>query len=338
MSKKVSIIILNWNGKKWLDNCIDSLINQTYKNIEIVFVDNNSSDDSVEYVKSKWPKVKVVLLDDNYGYAKGNNIGVDAASGEIVFILNNDTKLFPDCVEHLVNSFELNTLLIPTQLVGDFNSDLKDTELKILRGNGMDIFGYPYGVTNYLEQKIFYVDGAALFILKEDFKKLGGFDEELFMFQEDIDLSWKARLFGYKFKICENAKLYHFSGGSALGGMNKAKEKYKITPFRRYHNEKNIIRNIFKNYSYMTIAFVFPVLFCIHFIEFLLFLITNHLDLAKAYLNAYTWNIKNINDTFSKRHEIQSQRKISDKEIFRNCYFRYSKLTALIRLGLPQLK
>lgn len=333
---KVSLIILNWNGKKWLDDCLNSCINQSYKNLEIIFADNNSSDDSVEYVRKNWPSIKLVVLDENYGFALGNNKAVEYASGEFIVFLNNDIKLYPDFVEKLVMSIEPDTILIPKQLVGDFSKGEVDS--KIFMGNGVDIFGYPYGVVDYSKQKVFYADGAALSIYKKDFLSLGGFDEKLFMFQEDIDLSWRARLIGIKIKTCPEAKLFHYSGGSAQGGSAYKAERYTVTSFRRYHNEKNVLRNILKNYSLLFAIPILLVLFVLHFFEALTLLCLNKTDLVRCYLNAYIWNIKNLGDTLSYRAKVQANRKVSDMTIIKNMYLSYSKITAIIRLGLPNFK
>ncbi len=329
----VSIIIVNWNGKKWLEECYTSIFKQTYKNIEAILVDNNSQDDSTSYTQTKWPQVKIVQLDKNYAYAGGNNRGAENSKGEYLFFLNNDTKLFPDCIEKLIKHKNEGEVIAPKQLVGDFNNPNK----AIMLGNGADIFGYPFGVPDFTKQKVFYADGAALFILSEVFKILGGFDEKLFMFQDDIDLSWKARLAGYKIIKCPEAQLYHFSGGSAPGGSSAKKEKYTLSEFRRFHNEKNIIRNILKNYSWIFALPLLAVLLVIQLLEIMALVLLGGYKIALCYPKAYWWNLLNIRDTLRARIFIQSKRKINDFDILKNMYLSYSKLTALYRLGKPAI-
>ena len=101
----VSIIIVNYNGKRWLKACFDSLYRQTYKNFEIIFVDNASKDNSVEFVKENYKKVKVIVNKDNLGFASGNNAGLKEAKGDFVLILNNDTWVKEDLLEKLLQSF-----------------------------------------------------------------------------------------------------------------------------------------------------------------------------------------------------------------------------------------
>ncbi len=329
----VSIIIVNWNGEKWLNTCFETIYAQTYHDFEILLVDNNSGDNSVEYTKKEWPLVKVIELDQNYAYAGGNNRGALHAKGELLLFLNNDTKLFPDCLERLVDKHKSGSITIPLQLVGEFSSNLH-TEFM---GNGVDIFGYPYGISDREQQKVFYADGAALFLEKSLFFELGQFDEKLFMFQEDIDLSWKARITGIEITTCPNAKLYHFSGGTAPGGNSTGKDKYSLSEFRRFHNEKNIIRNILKNYSLMLAIPILGTLMFIHAIEIIGLTLFGGYKLALCYLRAYWWNISNLQDTMAMRRFIQTKRVLSDFDIIGNMYFRYSKLTAILRLGKPNL-
>lgn len=106
MNLKISIMVLNWNGKKYLKDCFTSLENQTYSNFEIVLIDNGSKDGSLEYVKSNFPEVKILALGKNLGFAEGNNKGIKSAKGKYVFILNNDTKVDKNCLEKLVEVAE----------------------------------------------------------------------------------------------------------------------------------------------------------------------------------------------------------------------------------------
>ena len=100
----VSLIIVNWNGKKWLRNCLDSVYSQNYKNFEVIFVDNASTDDSVDFVKDNYPETKIIQNEDNYGFAKGNNIATRIAKGKYLFFLNNDTKVGKNFLTELVKS------------------------------------------------------------------------------------------------------------------------------------------------------------------------------------------------------------------------------------------
>lgn len=324
MSKpKVSIIILNYNGLNFLKECLPTVKQQTYENIEIIVTDNNSNDTSQDYIKSL-DEVTLIRNKDNFGYSKANNIAAKKATGEFLFFLNNDTKLFKDTIENLVECYKNNTLVTPTQIIENAESKFEYT------GNGMDVFGYPYGVLKD-RQKVFYVDGAAIFIKKKDFFEIGKFDEELFIFQEDVDLSWRAQIQGYKIITCKKAKLYHFSGGVVPGGAYK-NGTYRSSYFRRYLNEKNVLRNMIKNYSLFMLLIFLPLLVIIHSIEIIILLFLKQTKVIRCYVDAYIWNIKNIKNTLRYRSLIQKKRKVSDFYLIKKMYFKYSKYTAYKRI------
>src|SRR5687768_16498981 len=115
MKGLVTIIVLNYNGKEFLKDCISSIKKQTYKKIEVLVTDNNSTDGSLEYL-AKLSFVRVLKHKKNYGYAKANNLGALAAKGEYIFFVNNDTKLFKDCIKKLVASYEEGTIVAPAQI------------------------------------------------------------------------------------------------------------------------------------------------------------------------------------------------------------------------------
>lgn len=327
---KVSIVILNYNGLPFLKGCLKTVRSQTYKNIEIIVVDNNSTDGSQRYIRRQ---SDVVLIEnpENYGYARANNIGVKKATGEFVLILNNDTELNPNTIEELVNCYEEKSILSPLQL----NLKNKHKSEVLCLGMGVDIFGYPYDI-KLNPNKIFYADGAAIFMKKKDFVKIGGFDEKLFIFFEDTDLSWRARLYGYQIKQCITSVVYHYGGGYLEYGENK--KKYVTSKFRRYQNEKNAIRNIIKNYSIPLVIPLLLILFPIHLFEILFLIITGNRTVVKCYYDAYLWNIKNIDDTLKFRRNVQSKRLVSDLEILKSMSLFYQKLLALIKYGTPEFK
>ncbi len=330
---KVSIIILNYNGLRFLEACFASIKNQTYKNIETILVDNASDDESCEYVR-KFDWVKLVCNDKNYGYAEANNLATEQASGEFLLFLNNDTEVFPDMVEKLIESYEEKTIVSPEQILLVNKENGKGG----MAGVGVDVFGYAYG-TKPKETRVFFADGAAIFIRKKDFVELGMFDAKLFMFQEDIDLSWRAQLMEYKIVSCWQAKFYHYGGGSITGGAVKdRKENYQISYYRYYLSERNTLRNILKNYSWLFLIIILPSFFLIKFLEILFLLFILKFRVVRCYFNAYYWNIVNFGDTLRYRRQIQAKRKIGDWQLFKKMYWSYAKLKALYLLGLPKFK
>lgn len=330
---KVSIIVLNYNGLSFLKKCVDSIQKQSYSSIEIVLADNNSTDGSVEHAE-KQKRIVVVKNKENYGYVKANNIAAKIATGKFLFFLNNDTELFPDTIEKLVNNFQEKAILTAHQIPPWKKEDVGSS------GAGMDIFGYPYVIDDIKKMKVFYADGAMFFIKKSDFIDMGMFDEELFIFQEDIDLSWRAQIHGYTIKSCWDAHLYHFSGGTVLGGgagKNKA-PIYTSSYIRRYLNEKNILRNILKNYSFPLCVGILLLLVCLHIVEIIGLLFLLQAKAAQCYIKAYWWNITHLGNTLHLRKKIQASRVVSDWALMKRMYWSYSKVNALLKLGIPAFK
>ncbi len=329
--RKVSIITANYNGEKWLKDWLPSVFNQKYRKIEVIVVDNNSSDQSISYIEKNYPEVRILKNKVNNGFAKANNQGALKARGEFLFLLNNDTKLFSNTITELVKTYKPKSILTAYQI------SMRDKKTG-RAGAGSDIFGYPYVEINIPQTKIFYADGAALFIKKEDFIDIGMFDDELFMFQEDIDLSWRAQIMGYQIIPCLNAKLYHYFGGTAEMKF-KSGNKYTSSYFRRYLNERNVIRNILKNYSFPLIIFILIMMSILHIIEVLFFLLMRQFKVAECYIKAYVWNIQNIKNTLEfRRAKVQKRRTVSDFTLMKRMYFFYAKLKILPRVGIPDFQ
>lgn len=330
---QISIILLNFNGKKYLKRCLDSIENQTFKNFEVIIIDNGSTDNSKNEIWKKYSHYQIIDNPTNLGFAKANNAGVALARGEYLFFLNIDTHLKKDCLEKLMAAAKEEEIFNPCQMSYD------EKEF-ISCGVGLDIFGYPYSLEkNFLDPKQvpFYADGAALFISKDFFNFLQGFDESTFLFHEDIDLSWKARLVGKEIIRIPEAVVFHVSGGILEGGAIKGKE-YITNHFRRYLGERNNIRNLLKNYSLTTLLWILPLYWLINLGEILFFTLTFNFRAVWGYLKAWLWNLTYLPDTISKRREIQPKRKVSDWEIQKKMLHSSAKFKIFLKIGGPKFR
>lgn len=326
----VSIIIVNFNGKKWLKACLDSIYLQTHKNFEIILVDNASTDDGLEIVKLNYPKVTIIQNNKNVGFGKANNLGTKKAKGEILFFLNNDTVLENDTLRKLIQFKIKNHLNITGPKILNYTGK----EFHHGKKRSIDYTGYlGYG------KKTFYIDGCALMINKNDFENLGGFDEKYFIYSEEIDLCWRAHLYGMKVEICNATSIKHYSG--ATGGSTNyegIKGKHIVSVARRYEVEKNNLRNVLKNYKWINLLWVLP-LFVIQSIgESIIYILTGNLRVCESICQAYWWNIVNFPDTLKHREIIQQKRVIGDDKILRLMSFRLNKLRAFISIGVPKFK
>ena len=336
----VSIITPAYNNIKFSEKYFESVNNQTYKNIEVIYSDQSAKDGTYVDAVPKLQCGKILKVNVDEGCAAGNNRCVGQASGKFVFLLGPDTKMEPDCVENLVKIAltDENKVYAPRQMSYDGSVFLSC-------GIAADIFGYP--ARTYTKdgkkqlKKIFYADGTGVFMTRENYIKIGMMDEGTYLYTEDVDLSWKANLLGLTVVPVSNSVIYHWSGGS-IGGMGdfiKDLSGYETKVGRRFMVERNIIRNIIKNYSWWNVPWVLALYMSINFFEFLALIMTGQFESAvKSYISAYIWDIKNIRSTLKKRQQIQSIRKVGDWEMLKRMYFVPSKFLALLELGVPRVR
>lgn len=329
MKIEISILTVSYNSARFLTDYFESIIKSNFfKNgkVEIILYDGGSNDDSVKII-NEYKKIYnniSIFCGDNIGFAGANNLLADRARGEFLFILNPDVKLEINCLNALTNNAHKNNgIIVPMQRLFDGSF--------LSHGTGMDIFGYPCRAN----KKFFYADGAAIFIKKDIFDKLGKFDTDYFMFQEDVDLSWRAHLMAIPLYRDDEVIVYHYSGGSIEGGAIKD-GKLKTNYFRRYLGERNILTNLLKNYSLPNLIWVLPTSLIINFFEIFLYLLLFKPKVSFCYIKAYWWNIKNLHKILQKRKLIQTQRIKSDADLLKKMYWSSSKFKILLEIGIPK--
>ncbi len=325
MKDTISIITVTLNVENFVDDYFTAIFVGGHKPFEVLVYDGGSTDKTIELIKKyqkKYPAIKL-FQGKNIGFAAGNNLLARKAVGEYLFILNPDTKIDKNCLKYLIkNEKRPTSILVPKQLTFDG---------KLLTfGNGIDILGCPTSGK-------FFADGAAIFIKRLTFKKLGEFDPDYFVFQEDVDLSWRAHLCGVSLVFDPDAFIYHFSGGTVAGGSVKDKQ-FITTTFRRYLGEKNIYQNLLKNYSLIILIFVLPINFIINLFEIIVFTLTGRFSLALCYPRAWWWILSHLSSIIRKRHIVQQKRIVSDWQILGKTYKGSAKLRLLFTAGLPNTR
>jgi GT2 family glycosyltransferase len=326
--KKISVVIATWNSNVWLEACLLSLQKQTFRDFELIVVDNNSENRPGEIVKRFFPEAKIINLKSNLGYAGGNNQGAKEAESDFLFFLNPDTKVQNHCLWFLVKSAirdKRTGIWACRQLSYDGRKWLND-------GVGYDFLGCP------VVGKIFYADGASLFMSKRLFDSLGGFDRSYFLVAEDIDLCWKARLRGFGIKCNKKAIVYHFGGASFVGG-SKSGKRYITSIFRRYFGERNNFRNLLKNYSWQLLIFILPIYAVFNISECVVFFFLGRLDVCRnVYIKSWRSNLREIREILEKRKAVQSFRQVNDLEILRHMEIKIGKVAQLLKVGFPVIK
>ncbi len=245
---KTAVAILNYNGKNWLEKFLPS-VTQYSTNAEIYIIDNQSTDDSLAFVKDHYPQVKIIINKENYGFAKGYNEGLKTIKAEIFCLLNSDVEVTENWIEAVLDVFDTDEKIAAVQ-PKILSYHQKDTfEFAGAAGGMMDNLGYPYCRGRVFENiekdngqydditEIFWASGCALFIRSDVFWEQNGFDERYFAHQEEIDLCWRIINSGKKVYYTYKSKVYHV-GGATLNKNN---------PQKTYLNIRNNLSTLLKN-------------------------------------------------------------------------------------------
>lgn len=315
-NEKVSIIILNYNGKKYLKEYFDSVYKQILLPFEVVLMDNSSVDGSLSLVREKFPKVKIVENSFNAGTAEGSNLAFDRIKGDYVVFQSNDIRLDPNCLQQLVKTLEENSpdVGIVTSVF------LKYVEGRTSKNNPIDNAGGESDIYGFGTQKhpgktlskipetgeVFFSYGSSFIIRSKLFRKVGGFDKRFFTLNDDLDLNWRLRLQGLKIMYTKKSFVYHH-GSATLKSFGQSK--------LRFLSERNALRTLIKNYSLINLFSVIPRYLFLEFGEISFYLVTRRFDLAGSVIKAIFWNVINLKDSLIERGKVQSSRKIDDNLI-----------------------
>lgn len=245
---KIAIIILNWNGKLLLERFLPSVIKYSLDHANIYIADNASTDDSINFLNTNFPEVKVIKNRINGGYARGYQEAIKHVKEPILCLLNNDVEVTENWLTPILNIFdkEAQTAVIQPKILDKKNP--KYFEYAGAAGGYIDRLGYPYcrgRIFDFIEMdqnqydntSVFWASGACFFIRNKVFHEVGGFDTDYFAHMEEIDLCWRIFNASYQTKYCNEATVYHL-GGSTLNPSN---------PNKTYLNFRNSLFTILKN-------------------------------------------------------------------------------------------
>jgi len=242
----VSVVVVNYNCKKWLDRFFSSLRAQTiFDRTEVIMVDNTSKDGSAEICEKEmatWPNGVFLPTGGNYGFGGGSNRGAKIARGKFLFFLNPDVWLEPNCLEELVGYTEDNQLKVAGPRVLDYDSD----NLQVMGASGFDLFGGMIAARFDKNPDQLFAIGTFYFINREIFQKLGGFDEEFFLYNEEMDLSWRAWMAGELITLVPSARIHHQGASSGERAVENRTNETK-----RFYANRNQLLVIFKNARFL---------------------------------------------------------------------------------------
>ncbi|MGZ8542245.1 MAG: glycosyltransferase family 2 protein [Chitinophagaceae bacterium] len=258
---KVSIVILNWNGKNYLEKFLPSVMASSYGNFEIIVADNGSTDDSLLFMGKNYPKIRVIRFPVNYGFAKGYNEALKQVDSTYFVLLNSDVEVTSNWLEPMVQLLETDQSIAACQpKILSYNNKNR-FDYAGAAGGWLDEYGYPFAkgrvfdVTEedhgqYDQQElIFWASGASLFIRPGAFREAKGFDEYFFAHQEEIDLCWRLQLMGHKIYSCPSSVVYHVGGGTLPRGNS----------LKTYLNFRNNRIMLSKNLPFSKKIWVMPV-------------------------------------------------------------------------------
>ncbi len=232
-SPSVAVVILNWNGKSFLEKFLPSVMESTYKNLNVIVADNASDDDSIDFLEKHYPVVKILLSNTNEGFAKGYNSALKRVSADYYILLNSDIQVTPGWIEPVISLMESDEKIGACQPKILSFKQRKKFEYAGACGGFIDKLGYPFTRGRIFETceidsgqydnstQIFWATGAALFVRARVFHELNGFDEFFFAHQEEIDLCWRMQRKGYSIYVVPSSVVYHVGGGTLPMGDRK---------------------------------------------------------------------------------------------------------------------
>jgi GT2 family glycosyltransferase len=304
---KISVIVLNWNGVKFLEACLSSLRKQTFREFETILVDNGSTDGSASYVRENFTEVRLVELDKNRGFAGGNQAGYEAASGEWIVLLNNDTEADAKWLEEIRKAADENPgagAIASKMLYFDERNRIDNCGFSVTRaGTTVELGrGELDGLAWSTPRNVFGPCGGAAAYRREMLRKIGFLDQDLFIVYEDVDLAFRMQLGGYPCVLAPGAVVYHRYRQTL--GKNPASSVY--------FSQRNIELVYFKNMPAALIARYLPSRFLYEVGAALYFFgLGAGMAFVKAKLAAL-WHLPSI---LRKRLSIQRHRVLSNAEL-----------------------
>ncbi len=300
----VAVVILNWNGRAFLERFLPLLIERSmYESLQIIVADNASSDDSVSFLRRHFPSIGLIENKENLGFAAGYNEALKQVNTDYLILLNSDVEVAPNWIAPVIAEMESDSNIAAAQpLLKDFN-DRQRYEYAGAAGGYLDMFGYPFCRGRIFESieddhgqyqntaDVLWASGAALFIKRQAWLEVGGFDADFFAHMEEIDLCWRLRNKGYRVICCPQAVVYHIGGGTLQSD----------SPFKAYLNFRNNLSMLTKN---LPTGRLVPILFArlwLDFISLLKFLAEGKWGHVRAINKAHMYFFAKLLHNYRKR-------------------------------------
>jgi len=299
----VAAVILNWNGQALLEKFLPGVIKSQYNNLQLIVGDNASTDNSVEFVKTNYPQIRLIVNDHNYGFAEGYRKILEQVEADYYILLNSDVEVPPNWIQPVIDLMQSDPTIAVAQPKIKWQKKKTEFEYAGAAGGFLDLHGYPFCRGRLFDtvesdhgqyndtMEIFWASGAALFIKSKQWKEVGGLDPDFFAHMEEIDLCWRLKNLGYKIVYCPDAEVYHVGGGT-LDANN---------PYKTYLNFRNNLIILQKNLPLSDAYFRIFIRMSIDFVAWLHFLLQGKTDFAFAVNKAHFHFLKALTTNAKKR-------------------------------------
>ncbi len=312
ISPSTSVIVVSYNGRRHLEKCIPSLLTDDRPGYELILVDNGSTDGSAAYVEQSFPRVGVIRSGANLGYGQGANLGAREAKGRYLAFLNQDTIVGPGWLEALISALKVDAqaglaaskvlLLADRERINTCGNTVHYTGLTMCRGMGM-------ACTAHADtEEVDAVSGTAFVIRRDLFESLGGFDRAFFLYMEDTDLSWRARLAGYRCLCVPSSTVLH---DYALRFGRK----------KTFYQERNRYLMLLKSLRWRTLLVLLPALLLAEVVTWGFLLFRERQGLTNK-VRAYAWVVKHWSEVMTSRRQVQALRRVRDRDLLSRCDYR----------------
>lgn len=306
---KVAVVILNWNGQKFLKKFLPSVINCNSLDAQIIVADNASTDDSVSFLENNFPQVQIIKNPENGGFSKGYNDALKQVKAEYYVLLNSDVEVTAGWMDSIISLMDSDPLIAACQpKIKDYNNKTH-FEYAGAAGGFIDKYGYPFCRGRILDtieedtgqyndtREVFWATGACLFIRAEHYHKADGLDEDFFAHMEEIDLCWRLKNMGYTIIYCPDSEVFHVGGGT----LNKT------SSFKTYLNFRNNLLLLCKNHASEYFLIKMFIRFLLDGIAGVKFLFSGEFSNVMAVLKAHFSFYTSMGKTYKKRKALQKK-------------------------------
>lgn len=315
---EIAVVVLNWNGKAWLERFLPTLIKYS-SNAKIFVADNASDDNSLDFVRNKFPQIKIILHQNNFGYTKGYNEALKQINADYFVLINSDIEVTKNWITPIIKLMQSNSNIAACQpKILDYNNKT-NFEYAGASGGYIDNLGYPFCRGRIFDDieldsgqyndavEVFWATGACLFIKASSFWEVNGLDEDFFAHQEEIDLCWRLKNKGQIIMVEPKSIVYHVGGGTLDSN----------SPLKTQLNFRNNLYMLFKNLPATSLAYIIPTRLLLDGIAALTFLkkkkgIKHLIAILKAHVEVYY----RIPSLIIKRKDIQQKVNLKGKTNF----------------------